>query len=119
MVTFMLRNEYQVIHCLVTYTDWWQPLSASLFQVGAARRGSAYTDGLAAGLLESLDGRTEICRRVWHLREADRLLLFFWYVEQRPVEEIARELDISRRQCFRRRNRAIQTIIDLGDPAAA
>jgi DNA-directed RNA polymerase specialized sigma24 family protein len=115
----MLRTEHHVIHCLVTYTDWWQPTTASVFPVGAARRGGAYTDGLAAGLLDTLDDRTEICRRVWHLREADRLLLFLWYVEQRPVEEIARRLDVSRRQCFRRRNRAIQAIIDLGDVAAA
>lgn len=114
----MLRTEHNVIHCLVTYTDWWQPPTASVFQVGAARRGGAYTDGLAAGLLDTLDERTEICRRVWHLREADRLLLFLWYVEQCPVEEIARKLDISRRQCFRRRNRTIQTIIDLGERAA-
>jgi DNA-directed RNA polymerase specialized sigma24 family protein len=115
----MLRTEHHVIHCLVTYTDWWQPPTASVFQVGAARRGGKRTDGFGAGLLDTLDERTEICRRVWHLREADRLLLFLWYVEQHPVEEIARKLGVSRRQCFRRRNRAIKTIIDLADVAAA
>jgi DNA-directed RNA polymerase specialized sigma24 family protein len=117
-VIFVLRTEHHVIHCLVTYTDWWQPPTASVFQVGAARRGGASTDGLAAGLLDTLDDRTEIRRRVWHLREADRLLLFLWYVEQSPVDDIAIRLDISRRQCFRRRARAIQTIIDLGEQAA-
>jgi hypothetical protein len=35
------------------------------------------------------------------------------------VEEISQRLDVSRRQCFRRRNRAIQTIIDLGEPGEA
>jgi hypothetical protein len=115
----MLRTEHHVIHCLVTYTDWWQPPTASVFQVGAARRGGERTDGFGEGLLETLDERTEICRRVWYLREADRLLLFLWYVEQHPVDEIAIRLAISRRQCFRRRARAIQAIIDLADTAAA
>jgi DNA-directed RNA polymerase specialized sigma subunit len=115
----MLRTEHRVVHCLVTYTDWWQPATASVLQVGAARRSGDHGDGFGSGLLETLDERTEICRRVWRLKEADRHLLFLWYVEQHPVEEISHRLDISRRQCFRRRNRAIQTIIDLGESGEA
>lgn len=114
LVICMLQTEHRIVHCLVTYTDWWQPPTGSVLQVGAARRNGERADGFAPGVLETLDERTEICRRVWELDERDRRLLFYWYVEQSPVEQIAQSLGVSRRQCYRRRARAIQTIIDLG-----
>ena len=52
------------------------------------------------------------------IAEQDRRLLYLWYLQQLDVYEIARELRISRRQCFRRRAAAIRTIVELGEPAA-
>jgi DNA-directed RNA polymerase specialized sigma subunit len=115
----LFRNEHHVIHCLVTYTDWWQPPTGSIVQVGAARRSSDHPDGFNQRLLETLDERTELCRRVWQLKEADRWILFLWYVQQFPVEAIARTLDISRRQCFRRRGKAIRAIVEADQPREA
>jgi DNA-directed RNA polymerase specialized sigma subunit len=86
--------------------------------VAGARRHSEHSDGFGSGLLDTLDERSEICRRVWRLEERDRHLLFLWYVEQIPVDAISRRLGISRRQCFRRRGRAIKTLIDRPDVAA-
>ena len=63
----MLCTPSEVIRCLVTYTDWWQPSTASVLQVGAARRSSETGDGLHPGVLDSLDERTELCRRVTQL----------------------------------------------------
>jgi hypothetical protein len=105
-----------VIRGLVTYTDWWQPSTSSVFQVGSARRMQGYTDGIPLGLLGSLDERAELCRRMQHVAARDRLLLFLWYVRQLPVDEIAPLVKISRRQCFRRRAAAIRAIVKLGDP---
>ena len=42
----------------------------------------------------------------------DRRLLYLWYLRQLPAHEIARELRISRRQCFRRRATAIRAIVE-------
>ena len=39
-----------VIRGLVTLTDWWQPNTTSILQVGAARRASGFGDGLRDGL---------------------------------------------------------------------
>ena len=114
----MFHSEHRVIHCLVTYTDWWQPATSSVLQVGAARRDANHYDGFGSGLLDTLDERSEICRRVWRLEERDRHLLFLWYVEQIPVDAISRRLGISRRQCFRRRGRAIESLVDRPDQAA-
>ena len=48
------------------------------------------------------------------LSERDRSLLFLWYVKQDAVEDVARILRISRRQCFRIRTSALRTVVDAG-----
>jgi DNA-directed RNA polymerase specialized sigma24 family protein len=108
----------EVVRGLVTYTDWWQPSSASVFQVGGARRSSSYGDGAIMGLLERVDERSELRRRMRVLREQDRHLLYLWYVAQQPAATIAQTLGISRRQCFRRRASAIRRIVEAGEVAA-
>jgi DNA-directed RNA polymerase specialized sigma subunit len=78
-------------------------------QVGPARRKSGFPEGIPAGLLETLDVRAE----------RDRQVLYLWYVVQLPAEDIAKTVRISRRQCFRRRARAIRKIVEFGEPEAA
>ncbi len=106
-----------VVRALVTYTDWWQPSSGSVLMI--ARRSGGGHEGFRSGLIESLDVRDELRRRVCLLPERDRQLLFLWYVAQASVQEIARAVGVSRRHCFRVRARAIRTIVELGDADAA
>jgi hypothetical protein len=40
-------------------------------------------------------------------------------VRQLPVDEIAREIGLSRRQCFRRRSHALSAIVEDGRPQEA
>ncbi|MGQ0671115.1 MAG: hypothetical protein ACT4PO_15890, partial [Actinomycetota bacterium] len=70
-------------------------------------------------LLETLDERTELCRRMQFVEERDRQLLFLWYVQQLAVEDISRALQLSRRQCFRRRGSAIRKLVELGESGQA
>jgi len=110
----VLDTPDAVARALITYTDWWQPTTASILQVG--RRQLGERDGLHPGLLGSLDLRAELCRRMQRVEDRDRHLLYLWYVRQETVEDIARALRISRRQCFRRRAAAIRTVVDDGAP---
>jgi DNA-directed RNA polymerase specialized sigma subunit len=112
----VLSTPDRVVWALLTYTDWWQPVTSSIYKVGG-RRGGAATDGIRDGLLDTLSERTELCRRMQMIDERDRRLLHLWYVRQLPATEIARELSISRRQCFRRRAAAVRTIAELGEPS--
>ena len=105
-----------VIRGLVRYTDWWQPVTSSLYRIAGKRAASG--DGIAPGLVETLDERTELCRRMATLPERDRRLLFLWYVKQDDVLDIARALHISRRHCFRIRANAIRALTD-DDPERA
>lgn len=114
----MLSSPKQVVWALITYTDWWQPNTQSVYRIGA-RRESLTSDGIPGGLLDTLSERDELCRRMQQVRESDRRLLWLWYLRQLPVHEIARDLGIGRRQCFRRRASAIRRIVELGDPVPA
>lgn len=110
-----LASPTDVVRGLLTYTDWWQPVTASVLQVGAARRSSSFSDGISVGLLDRLDERAELRRRMQLLDESDRRLLYLWYVAQLPASAIATALGISRRQCFRRRGSAIRRLVEAGD----
>ncbi|MEO8424766.1 MAG: hypothetical protein ABI595_12760 [Actinomycetota bacterium] len=112
----MLSSANQVVWALITYTDWWQPNTSSVYRVGS-RRETFASDGIRTGLLDTLPERDELCRRMQLVPERDRRLLYLWYLRQLPAHEIARELRISRRQCFRRRGAVIRRIVALGDPS--
>lgn len=114
----MLDSPGQVVDCFLRYADWWQPPTTSILQVATTRGKRRLSDGFRAGILETLDERTELCRRVSQLAERDRELLLRWYVGQDSAEDIASTLHISRRQFFRRRAHAIRKIVELGDEAA-
>ena len=115
----MLDSHREVIRCLVTYNDWWQPSTGSVLAVGGARRDKQLGDGLRAGLVDSLDERMELSRRTQLLDERDRALLFLYYVKQMHVDDVATQLGMSRRQCFRRRAAAIDQIVEAGRTRAA
>jgi DNA-directed RNA polymerase specialized sigma subunit len=114
----VLDSPAQVINCLLRYADWWQPPTTSILQVATTRGKRRHSDGFRAGLLEMLDERTELCRRVSQLAERDRELLVLWYVGQDSAEDIAKTLRMSRRSFFRRRAHAIRKIVEFGDAAA-
>ena len=100
---------------LVRYTDWCHPRGSSIIQVAAARRDTAFGDGIPAGFLETIDERTEICRRMYELDERDREVLFLWYVQQLAVGDISKVMRLSRRQCFRRRARAVKRLVEMDE----
>ena len=45
----MLATPKQVVWALITYTDWWQPNTESVYRIGA-RRGTFASDGIRDGL---------------------------------------------------------------------
>ena len=108
----LLTTSSEVIRCLVTYTDWWQPSSGSVTKLPPRGR-TTHSDGLHPGLIDGLDERTELGRRMQRLSEQDRTLLFLWYVRQLHIDDIASATGISRRQCFRRRANAIGALVEL------
>ncbi len=107
-----------VVWALVTYTDWWQPRTGSVIAVAGARRASGFDDGIRDGLLDTLDQRIELCRRMATLEERERRILYLWYVRELAAHEIAREVRISRRHCFRLKAAALRALVDQDEDAA-
>jgi hypothetical protein len=116
----VLQTPDSVVWALLTYTDWWQPTTSSVIQVGAMRRtGKGFTDGLPSGLISTINLRDELSRRMSLLEERHRTLLYLWYVRQLAVQDIAKAIGVSRRHCFRLRTIAIRKIVELGEPERA
>jgi len=109
----VLSTAKRVEWALITYTDWWQPVTASIYQVRKSS-GAFASDGMPSRLLDTLPERDELCWRMRQIADRDRRLLYLWYLRQLPAHEIARMLKISRRQCFRRRAAAIRRLVELG-----
>lgn len=116
----MLADRYEIIRCLITYNDCWQPSTGSVMVVGAAKADKTIGDGLNPGVVETLEERIELCRRMERLSERERLVLFLWYVRQLHIDDIADEIGVSRRQCFRVKSRALRLLDSAEDerPAA-
>lgn len=111
----LLDSERDVVLCLTTFTDWWQPSSASVVALKRIQRKDR-TDGIHPGLIATMETRTELCRRMNQLPQRDREILFLWYVKQQHVDDISETVGVSRRQCFRRRSQAVRRLVGLGQP---
>lgn len=115
----MLETNQAVIRCLSTWTDWWQPTSSSIVSLDARRPSLDQTrDPFRQGLLESIDERTELRWRLDHLEAVDREILYRFYVLMSPAEQVAEDVGLSTRQCFRRRNAAVRALAALAEPPA-
>ena len=113
----VLDTRPAVIRCLSAWTDWWQPASTSIVSISSkrhARDGSA--EPFRAGLLDSIEERAELGWRLRHLEEIDVEILYRFYVLALPATDVARHAGMSTRQCYRRRDRALETLVALAEP---
>jgi DNA-directed RNA polymerase specialized sigma24 family protein len=114
----LLSDPGAVARCLVTFPDCLQPSTGSVLSFSGIKRKDR-GDGLRPELINLLEVRVELARRMQLLEERDRELLFLWYVRRLHVDDISGVLGVSRRQCFRRRAGALRTIVEAGKPKAA
>jgi DNA-directed RNA polymerase specialized sigma24 family protein len=103
----MLDTASDVIRNLLRYPDVFDPKTASILFVGKGSRGYG-GEPFRAGFISRFEERTELVRRLRRLAPRERDLLLLWYVESRPVTEIAHRLSVSRVHCYRLRNRALR-----------
>jgi DNA-directed RNA polymerase specialized sigma24 family protein len=109
----MLDSFASVERALARYTDPLQPRSASISAVPTARTGG---DGAPfhPALLDELEERAELRRRMAWLEEEAAIVLVRWYIEGARPEAIARGLGRSVRHVYRRRADAIRLLVALG-----
>lgn len=107
----MFETDRDLIRCLVSYTDWWQPATTSLVAAPPKRRGPRSPSTFRTGFVDHLDDRRELEWRLSFLDDEDRKLLYLFYVAYLPIERIAEQMGVTPRTCYRRRTRAIERLI--------
>ncbi len=110
----MLDTFTSVERALSRYTDCLQPRTGS---VTALCRGGG-SDGSGSpfhpALLDDLEEREELRRRIAWLSDEEGVVLFRWYIEGAKPEAIAAGLGRSPRHVYRRRSSAVAAIVALG-----
>lgn len=114
----MLETHEDVVRSLLRYTDCWQPVTGSVV-AGIGAPGRRRGDGLRSALVSGLEEREELRWRLAHLDDRDRQILFLFYVDYASSAEVAEQVGLSERQCYRRRNEAVNRLVDLGEPTLA
>jgi hypothetical protein len=109
----MLATYASVEHALSHYSDCCQPRSGSVTSLGGGK-GSGGGTSFHPALLDDLEERRELGRRMAWLDRDDALVLLRWYVEGARPEAIAAGLARSLRHVYRRRTSAIQALVALG-----
>jgi len=110
----MLSTSASVERALTRYTDYLQPRTSSVTALGGGGKGSGPGDPFHPALLEGLEERTELARRMAWLEREEAVVLFRWYVEGAKPTVIAASLGRSLRHVYRRRASGIEAIVALG-----
>jgi hypothetical protein len=109
----MLATFASVEHALSHYTDCFQPRTGSVTSLGGGK-GSGGGHPFHPALLEDLEERTELGRRMAWLEREEAVVLLRWYVEGARPDAIAAGLARSLRHVYRRRTSAIAALVALG-----
>ena len=101
-----------VERALTRYTDPLQPRTSSI--TALSRSGAGRGDALPPALLDDLEERDELRRRMAWLSPEEAVVLVRWYVEGAKPEVIADGIGRSVRHVYRRRSSALATVVALG-----
>jgi DNA-directed RNA polymerase specialized sigma24 family protein len=109
----MLETTMAVERALRRYTDPFQPKTSSVTTLGG-RPGSFQASPFHPGLLDDLDERAELRRRMAWLPDEEAIVLVRWYVEGARPEVIAEALGCSVRHVYRRRATGLAAVVEMG-----
>lgn len=104
-----------LVHALLRLRDCYDPNTVSVMLVGAGEK-DPHGEPFRPGFISHFDERAALQERLFRLEPRERLLVWLWYVEGRPVTQIARALHISRVHCYRLKRTALQTLLDETTP---
>ena len=109
----MLDTFASVERALSRYTDGFQPRTGSITALGGGGKGAGSSDPFHPSLLEDLEEREELRRRMAWLDREEAVVLFRWYVEGAKPVAIAAGLGRSLRHVYRRRSSGIEALVAL------
>lgn len=110
----MLDTFGSVERALRRYTDPLQPRTGSCTAIPRSGGSSGSGAVFHPALLDDLEERTELRRRMAWLGREEAVVLFRWYVEGAKPQAIADGLGRSLRHVYRRRIAGIESLLALG-----
>ena len=111
----MLDTFASVERALSRYTDCLQPRTGSITALCRSGGGSGSSGSpFHPALLDDLEEREELRRRIAWLSDEEAVVVFRWYIEGAKPEVIAAGLGRSLRHVYRRRSSAVAAIVALG-----
>ena len=109
---FAFVDGQEIINALRRVPEVYDPRSTSVLTV---RRGGRNGDPnpFRRGFIDDFEERAELMRLLQLLDDRSRMLLVFWFVDGLPVVAISRRLHVSRVHCYRLRDRALRTMLEV------
>ena len=93
-----------------TLQGFLEPSCSHESTVAPTRRGSSRATSATPASIFKIEERSAVSRRFRSLAPRERLVLFRSFVQEVPAAEIASELGISTRYCYKLRNRALDRL---------
>ena len=110
----MLSTPEKVISGLKTLNDCYCLKSKSIVCASHDSPDSKYREPFYRGFLSEADKRFELVKRLNKLDDREKTILLLFYAFSMPVDNIAKEVGVSWRHCYRIKKKAIESIIDMG-----
>jgi RNA polymerase sigma factor (sigma-70 family) len=107
----MFGSVGEVTKVLKAFRGHYDPKSVSVL-VASNRTTDVDADPFRRGFLDSMDLRTELLKRLASLDELQRAVILLWYLKDLPVKSICEQLNVSRSNCYRLRDRALAMMLD-------
>lgn len=105
-----MKTATDITTSLMRSQGFLDPKTTSLMLPGRGEY-NVSAEPFRAGFMDRLEERAVLTRLLRLLDERSCRLMLHWYVEQRPVTEIARRLRVSRVHCYRLRNKALSRMV--------
>jgi DNA-directed RNA polymerase specialized sigma24 family protein len=105
-----MQTAQDITTSLMRAHRFFDPKTTSLMLPGRGEY-NVSSEPFRGGFMDGLEERAILTRLLRLLDERSCKLMLHWYVEQRPVTDIARRMHVSRVHCYRMRNKALSRMV--------
>ena len=111
----MFDTNSEIIKTLETLNDYYYAISNYLIFPKHKKLYAMDIEPFHRGFLCSIEKRKELSRRLNKLEKTEKTILLLFYTFSKSIDYIGQELNLSCRQCYRIKKRAIDKIISLNN----
>lgn len=107
----MLDSYKEIISTLKSLNDYYYLKSNFIISPKLGKFNINEKEPFRYGFLEGMEIRNELLRRLNNLKSKEKDILLLFYTFGKPMEYIGEKLNLSCRQCYRIKKKALEKII--------